>query len=155
MEFSTKADIEAPAEYVFDCLSDFQSFEKAALRRGADVQRVDGNAELGLGAQWRAEFNFRGKSREVLVELIEFQTPELATYKATGQGIEATMRVELIQMSKDLTRMTSTVSMEAKTLPARLLLQSLKLAKGQIGKRFDGMMVDYGRQLEKRYSKIN
>ena len=155
MEFSTKTDIEAPAEYVFDCLSDFQSFEKAALRRGADVQRVDDNAELGLGAQWRAEFSFRDKAREVMVELIEYQSPELATYKATGQGIEATMRIELIPMSKDLTRMTATVSMEAKSLSARLLLQSLKLAKGQIGKRFEGMMTDYARQLEGRYTKIS
>ena len=50
--------------------------------------------------------------------------------------------------------MATTVGMEAKTLSARLLLQSLKLAKGQIGRRFEGMMADYARQLEKRHTKM-
>lgn len=154
MEFSTKADIEAPTDYVFDCLSDFQSFEKAALRRGADVRRVDDGVALGLGAQWRAEFGFRGKTRDVTVELTEFLPPELATYKAVGQGVEATMRIELLSLSNNLTRMTTSVTLEAKTLSARLLLQSLKLAKGQIAKRFDGLMADYAGQLEKRHAKI-
>lgn len=154
MEFTTKQDIDAPAGYVFDCLSDFENFEKAALRRGADVQRVDEAQTLGQGAKWRAQFNFRHKPREIMVELTEYQPSDQATYQAKGQGIEATMKIELIPMSKTRTRMVTTVGMEAKTLSARLLLQSLKLAKGQIGKRFDGAMADYAKQLGKRYAKM-
>lgn len=153
MEFTTQKDIEAPADYVFECLSDFESFEKAALRRGADVQRVDGGAALGQGALWDVGFEFRGKTRKLSVELVEFEPVDKACYKAVGQGIEAVMAIELVPMSKNLTRMVTNVQMEAKTLSARLLLQSLKLAKGQIGKRFDGMMADYAKQLKKRHAK--
>ncbi len=154
MKLSTEQDIEAPAEYVFDCLSDFQTFEKAALRRGAEVQRVDGEAEIGQGAQWRATFNFREKPREVIVELTEFQPSQHANYRVTGQGIEAEMKIQLFPMSKARTRMVTNVQMHAKTLSARLLLQSLKLAKGQVGKRYNNLMADYARQLGKRHAKL-
>lgn len=154
MEFSSKVDVDAPAEYIFECLSDFQSFEKAALRRGADVQRVDSQQALGVGATWDVAFNFRGKKRTITVEMTECTPPELASYDAKGQGVEATMRIELVPMSKTRTRMTTSVTMTAKTMPARLLLQSAKLAKGQVTKRFDGMMEDFGRQLSQRYSQL-
>lgn len=154
MDISSKVDVDAPAEYVFDCLSDFQVFEKAALRRGAEVQRVDTMDALGAGASWQVQFDFRGKPRDVSVELTEFTAPEAACYEATGQGISATMRLELVPMSKNRTRLTSTVNMRAKTLPARLLLQSVKLAKGQVEKRLDGMMEDFGRQLSKRHAQL-
>lgn len=153
MEIKTQQDIEAPADYVFECLSDFESFEKAALRRGAEVQRVDGQPDLGLGSRWDVVFSFRGKPRDVTVELVEYDPAEKASYKAVGQGIEAVMAIELVPMSKNLTRMVTNVQMEAKTLSARLLLQSMKLAKGQIGKRFDGMMEGYARQLKRRHKK--
>lgn len=151
MEIKTQQDIEAPADYVFECLSDFESFEKAALRRGAEVQRVDDLADLGLGARWDVVFSFRGKPRDVTVELVEYAPAEKAKYKAVGQGVEAVMAIELVPMSKNLTRMVTVVQMEAKTLSARLLLQSMKLAKGQIGKRFDGMMEGYAKQLKRRH----
>jgi carbon monoxide dehydrogenase subunit G len=154
MEFSSKVDVDAPAEYVFDCLSDFQSFEKAALRRGADVQRIDNLETLGTGAAWDVSFSFRDKKRDVNVELTEHISPEVACYTATGQGFVATMRLELVPMSKNRTRLTNTVVMEPKTLPARLLLQSVKLAKGQVTRRFDTMMEDYGRQLARRHAQL-
>ena len=154
MEISTNEDIAAPSDYVFECLSDFKSFEKAALRRGANVQRVDEAEKLGQGAQWEVGFSFRGKPRDIKVELVEYAPSEQAAYKAIGQGMEAVMQIELVPMSRTRTRMVTTVSMDAKTLSARLLLQSLKLAKGQINKRFEGMMADYARQLEKRHARL-
>jgi hypothetical protein len=35
-----------------------------------------------------------------------------------------------------------------------LLLQSVKLARGQVEKRLDGMMEDFGRQLSKRHAQL-
>lgn len=154
MDISSKVDVNAPAGYIFDCLADFQAFEKAALRRGADVQRVDDNAALCVGALWDVSFKFRGRKRDVKVELSEYQAPELAHYLATGQGVVATMRIELVPMSKKRTRLVTDVTMEAKTLPARLLLQSFKLAKKQAEKRFDRMMEDFAKQLEQRHAKL-
>ena len=37
MKFSTKEDIDAPIDAVFDMLCEFDQFERAAMRRGAEV----------------------------------------------------------------------------------------------------------------------
>ena len=68
MQFSTKEDIEAPIAEVFDMLYEFESFERAAMRRGAEVRRVDDLAAPGVGMMWQAVFDLRGKRREVELE---------------------------------------------------------------------------------------
>ena len=61
MKFSTTEDIAAPAEAVFDAFCDFASFERAAMRRGAEVQRLDHMAVPGVGMAWHAPFDMRGQ----------------------------------------------------------------------------------------------
>ena len=57
MKFSTKEDIDAPIDAVFEMLCEFDQFERAAMRRGAEVQRVDQLAEPGVGMLWEAAFD--------------------------------------------------------------------------------------------------
>ena len=65
MKSSTREDIEAPIDYVYARVTDFQGFERQALRRGADVQRIDGGSAIRLGAAWDVAFKFRGKDRKM------------------------------------------------------------------------------------------
>ena len=75
MKFSTKEDIDAPIDAVFDMLCEFDQFERAAMRRGAEVQRVDQLAEPGVGMLWEAAFDMRGKRRALQVEMDRFERP--------------------------------------------------------------------------------
>ena len=40
MKLSTRDDIEAPLSFVFDSFADTESWERAAMRRGAEVTRT-------------------------------------------------------------------------------------------------------------------
>jgi|TARA_B110000879_G_C10941741_1_gene420139 hypothetical protein len=67
MKFSTKDDIDAPIDVVFQMLCDFETFERAAMRLGAEVQRTDTKSTPGVGTAWRGTFSMRGKRRQVIL----------------------------------------------------------------------------------------
>ena len=49
MKSSKREDIEAPIDYVYARVTDFQGFERQALRRAADLQRVRDWAGCRMG----------------------------------------------------------------------------------------------------------
>lgn len=72
MNFSAREDIEAPIEFVFGRVSDFEALERRALRRGAEVERTDKLSEPGPGMGWRMAFTLRGKRRKMKVEMVSY-----------------------------------------------------------------------------------
>ena len=75
MIFETKEDINAPIEQVFPHISDFAGFERSALRRGAEVARLDNLRTAGPGMKWDLKFNLRGKLRDVHMEMVHYAPP--------------------------------------------------------------------------------
>lgn len=150
MKFSTREDIDAPIEDVFEELCDFEAFERQAIRRGADVQCRTPAARNKLGAQWDAAFNLRGKQRQLVLTLDRLETPNGMGVVAASNGIDADFSVDLVALSVTRTRINVSLEMKPKNLSARLLIQSLKLAKGTLDKRFKLRMADAVRLLEQR-----
>jgi len=60
MKFSTKEDLEIPISESFDLLSDFESFERAGMRHGAEVVRTDDRKALEAGMKWDVKAPLRG-----------------------------------------------------------------------------------------------
>lgn len=150
MKLSSREDIEAPIDRVFDSLCEFESFERAAMRRGADVMRVDALTYPGVGMTWDARFPFRGKRREMRVVTTRFEPPQEMIVQAESPGMHATFAVELIALSRSRTRMIVGLEMLPRTLSARLLVQSLKLAKTSLTKRFRLRFAEYAQGMEER-----
>lgn len=154
MNFSSKEDIDAPLEHVFEMMSDFEGFERAALRRGIEVQRADDLTAPGEGMAWDLSFMLRGKQREMRLTLVDYDAPQRMCFSGTSQGLDGTVDVDLVAMSRTRTRISIDIEMEANTLPARLLLQSLKLARNKMNKQFHVRMANYAAELEERYKRI-
>jgi len=150
MKFSTREDIEAPVDYVFSQVSDFAAFERRAMRQGADVTRRE-DGPIAQGAIWDISFQFRGRDRRVLAELTQLDVPTLLSIDSASDGLNAVTEVELIALSQTRTRVLVSFDLRAKTLTARLLLQSLKLAKTKMTKRFNARVLDYAEDIEDRY----
>lgn len=149
MEFSTKEDIEAPIEEVFDQVSDFEALERAAMQRGASVTR-HGAGQPGVGTAWEVRFDFRGRTRNVRMEITEYDPPNRILCESVADGLEVRMTVELIAMSRSRTRMSLDAQLHPTTLSARLLVQSLKLARSKINRRIHLRVADYARHMEER-----
>ena len=150
MKFSTKEDIDASIDRVFAELCDFEVFERLAMRRGAEVQRIDALAEAGVGMQWKVAFPLRGRRRDLDLSLVRFDVPNEMAFHATSPSIDARFTVELMALSRNRTRVTTGLELRPLNLSARLLVQSLKLAKGSLTKRFKLRIADYSKILEDR-----
>lgn len=150
MKFSTREDIEAPISYVHGRISDFAGFERRALRQGIQVNRQS-DTEPAVGTKWDIAFDFRGRARKVQAELTKIDPAQGLQIASQSDGLAANTDVELIALSATRTRVLVSFELKAKTLTARLLLQSLKLAKSKLTKRFQARVLDYSEQIEDDY----
>ena len=154
MKFSTKEDIEAPVEAVFDMLCDFESFERSAMRRGADVRRLDQMTTPGEGMTWHAVFQLRGKRPEIELEMVTFDRPHEIVLESTSPGLIGQMSFELMALSRGRTRVAVELEVKPLNLSARLLVQSLKLAKGSLTRKYKLRIGEYAKGMEERYAKM-
>lgn len=153
MQFTTREDIEAPIDYVFGVLSDFEGFERQAMRRGAEVVRCDTLAAPGAGMRWEAAFPFRGKRREIEIELVEFARPGRMVFESRMTGMSGAMAVELLALSRGRTRLEMMIEMTPQSLPAKLLVQSMKLARGSLNKRYKVRVAEFAKTTEDRFQR--
>lgn len=148
MQFSSKEDIEAPIETVFAALSEFEAFERSAIRRGIEVRRANEAAPIGIGMAWEAAFDMRGKPRTLHLKLCEFDAPNGMRFKSESLGLTGTLTIDLVALSPKRTRMATVLNLAPKSLSARLFLQSLKLAKANLTKRFKLKVADFAKGIE-------
>lgn len=153
MKFSTKEDVEAPIDAVFTMLCDFESFERSAMRRGAEVQRVDQMNVPGPGMTWRVAFDLRGKRRELELEMVTFDRPNEMVLESTSPGLLGQMRFELLPLSRSRTRILVELEIKPLNLSARLLVQSLKLAKNTLTRKYKLRVAEQAKAMEERYSR--
>lgn len=151
MKFSTQEVMETPVAEAFALLTDFDQLERAAMRRGADVRRVDELTQPGVGLAWEAIFDVRGRGRTASLKVVEYQPPQHVVVAFTSQGLQGETRLELIPLSQTRTRVMVSLDMRPATLPARLLIQSLKLAKPRLTQRYKERVAHHVEEMERRH----
>ena len=151
MKLDSSHDIAAPIDFVFGEMSDFPAIERAAMRRGAEVQRVDDLTRKAPGMAWDASFELRGKTRRIRLELTEYTPPDAMAFTFRSPSVSGTLTVDMVALSRTRTRVNMQMRMVAEALTGKLLLQSLKLARKTLQGRIDARMAAYMDDLEKRY----
>lgn len=150
MKFSTKEDIEANIGFVFACCSDHKAFERAAMRRGGEIAQTTGNDQFTKGATWDIEFEFRGKSRRAIIQVTHVDAPNSLNVSFESGGLQGDCEVELVALSPNRTRMGIELEIKPRTLAARLMLQSMKLARQSLVKRFKTRVADFSEDIEEK-----
>lgn len=148
MQLTASEDIEAPLDQVFAALTDFDLIEKQIMRRSIELKRTAGDGQAGT--TWRAVFGFRGKQRAADITLSQCDAPETLVFDAEIGGLSIRNQVDCVALSRTRTRINLESNLSAQTLSARLMVQSLKLAKGGIDKRFRKGAAEYARRVEER-----
>jgi len=146
MKLNASEDIEAPIAKVFETLTDYAQFETAAQRRGAEVER---RSKAGK-PEWKISFAFRGKLRTIVMMETANAPPNSVTFAGGGKLFEGTVHVELVALGPRRTRMACELVVKPKSLAARLILQSLKLARSRLTKRFRSRLAKLAAFIEER-----
>lgn len=152
MNFTSKQDIQAPAEHIFRQLSDFDFFESYAMRLGAQVERMDVFTRPQPGMCWSIKGHFRGKDRDMELTLDSYYPPDTLSYLCTAKSLNATVCFDIIPLSRAESRMKVTVGVKAKGISARVALQSAKLAKKSLDRKFDARMHSFAAAIGDKYN---
>ncbi|HMO09765.1 MAG TPA: SRPBCC family protein [Paracoccaceae bacterium] len=151
MKLSDRADIEAPADFVWSQLTDFDGWERAALRRGAEVARLDSEPVPVAGMAWAVAFVWRGKTRKLDLRTTAVDPGHRLAFAATGPNVEGTLGLDLVDMGPKRSRLTAGLEVRPRTLTARLFLQGLKLARSRVDRRFSMRLRQLSAEIEGRW----
>jgi len=143
MKFSTREDIDAPISQVYSAVTDFDGFERQILRRGVDLRRDEALPSHQIGARWYAKFQWRGRAQDLEAELVSVSPNEGYAIESRTGGLLCTGVIDLVALSKARTRMFVSLDLKPTTLSARLLVQSLRLGKGGLTKRFKARVAKF------------
>jgi len=151
MKFSTREDIEAPIGHVWAQITDFAGFERMAIERGATLTRTDTMGKPGLGSEWDASIMYRKKARKVEARVVEFDAPRMIRVDSRKDGVEAVVIATLTELSPRRTRMHLTTDLKPLNLTGRLLIQSLKLARATLDRRYEKRVAKFVRGMSVEY----
>jgi hypothetical protein len=136
MKFSANEDIDAPVASVFAAITNYPAFEHAALKRGAALTRTGTLAAMDVGMGWAGQVPYRGKKRQVSLQVAGFAPPNAVRIKGETGNLNLSIDLEVMALSRDRSRLHLAVEVLPRTLTARLLLQSAKLGKTGLDRKF-------------------
>ncbi|CTQ33716.1 SRPBCC family protein [Jannaschia rubra] len=148
MKFVATEDISAPIDRVWSRVSDIEGFEMRLRSRVDGLTRTPPGPPAE-GTTWTGRADVMGKKREMKVVLGQMQAPARLEAEAATDGMAVTLDVELAELGPRLTRMTVTTEARARSLTARLMLQSAKMARQSMAKRYRTRVADFAAKVEK------
>lgn len=110
-------------------------------------------AEKATGMTWNVSGDLRGKRRKVRIELTEYRPDNLLKFFVKSSGIEAFATMESMALTRKQSRIKVTTVLKPKTISARLILQSAKLAKNSMNRKFNHRFWTYANYIENNYNK--
>lgn len=151
MKFVATEDIAAPIETVWAQVADLEGFEARASRRVGGITRTP-PGPAAEGTQWTGKAEVMGKARAVTVTAMTLLAPTQLLAEAKTDGMVVTIDVALSKMNPNLTRLTVTTDAKARSLAARLMLQSAKLARTTMAKRYKSRVAEFAVRIEAKHA---
>lgn len=134
MKFSTRCDAELAAAALFDTISDFERTERILQRRGVAVQRLEAGQRAGQG--WHLGFDWRGQRRDLQLHLQQFQRPERIGLAGGSENYDIAVDMSVVSLGRQRSRLIFETDIRPRNMRARLMLQTLKLGKAQLQRKY-------------------
>lgn len=146
MKLKISQDAEAGADTVYAGLMDMPRYEAALHDRGIELKRRGGWGVPEIGAGWTGRADIRGKIRQIEAEITAMEPGRGVSVAARIGGLRMEHVVTLVPLGQAVTRVNLVTDLRPDTLTARLLVQSLKLARARV---LDGMQARLNTELRR------
>lgn len=151
MKLAAKYDIEAPVNFVYGELVDFSAWERMALRRGAEVTRLDRMTAPSPGMAWQVNFVLRGRDRSARIQLVAATPGRHVRLTITSTLADGEILIELLDLATTRTRIDVRVEVKPKTLAARIYMQTVRLARKKVDATYAQRIALLAVEMEDRY----
>ena len=147
MKFLTRIDTDLPAEQLFDTVGDFAALERLLIGRGAAVTRIAPSEEPGIGLGWNIGFDWRGRARSLRLAVTRFDRPEQVTMAGRSDALDLAISVTVVALSRSRSRLICETELRPRNMKARLMLQTAKLGKAQLDRRYQRRIEEFVEQM--------
>lgn len=117
------------AGQVYSALTDYAAHEARARGAGAEVTR------LGEGYRWHARFRLRGIPREIELTILEAVADTSLRVHVVSPNLDIVSHTRLVPIGPGRTEVVLRVEVGPRSLAARLMLQSARLAQARLARR--------------------
>lgn len=147
MKFSTRIDEDLPAERLFESIGNFDALERMLIGRGASVARIDPAREPGIGMGWNIGFDWRGRARQLRLAVTRFDHPEQLSMVGRSEALDLAVNATVVALSRVRSRLIFETEVRPRNMKARLMLQTAKLGKAQLDRRYHRRIRDFVEQM--------
>lgn len=149
MNITLRRDVDAPQDAVFAALSNFERWESQARASGVSLSRLDPDA--GLGTAWRVVADFKGLRRRFVARIVACHAPDRLDLALEGDGMSALIPARIVPRGAGTSTLLAEIDMRPETLKARLMVQSLRFARGALIQRLDRALAQFATTVEARH----
>jgi hypothetical protein len=151
MKFETIEEIDAPQDFAFARFTDFFRYEDMARNYGAELRRVGGFTEATEGATWRGSIPIRGRTRGVEAVVVSYDPSDYARIDTVVGGMNVIFEMRFEALADEKTKLIAVAELQARTLAARLIIQSAKLARKRLQDKITSKIVALANEYEDAY----
>lgn len=151
MKFSTRIDTDLSAEGLFEAIGDFDALERMLIGRGASVSRIDPSKEPDITMGWNVGFDWRGRPRDMRLAVTRFDRPEKIAMAGRSNALDIAINATVVALSRVKSRLIFEAEIKPRNMKARLMMQTAKLGKGQLDRRFQRRVEEFISQMRSRH----
>ncbi len=149
MKLKVSDDAERPVDQVFAVLTDYAAIEDELRSMGFQIKRLGHWTELEPGVAWAGRGEIRGKVRQFEGTVSAIESGRMVEIEARIGGMRVVHETRLVPLGERVTRVNVTADLRPDTLSTRLLIQSLKLARGRVLDRMQRRLATEIRRIER------
>lgn len=134
MKFSTRMDTDLTAAALFAAISDFDRLAQIIRRRRAQVKMLD--PALTGSLAWDLAFDWRGRRREFRIALNRHDPDEALRLTGVSDLFDIVLDLQVVALTRARSRLICGADLRPRSMTARLVVQTAKLGKAQLDRRF-------------------